>query len=135
LNLLLDTNIVSKLIRGREKSYRDYAAQSLSAGNSHNISVIVYFELVFGVLKSPDPISARAKLHQMLTRISEVHDLNSRDAEVAAGLRRELSARGELIGDYDLLIAAQALRFEWPIVTNNRKHFERIPNLKVIDWA
>ncbi len=35
----------------------------------------------------------------------------------------------------DLLIAGTALAHDRIIVTNNRKHFERIPGLIVEDWS
>ena len=42
-------------------------------------------------------------------------------------LRRE----GRLFGDLDLLIAATALRPDLTLLTNNRRHFERISELAV----
>jgi tRNA(fMet)-specific endonuclease VapC len=105
------------------------------AGDAHHTSVIVYFELEFGVRNSPSPISSRAKLEKMMTRIIDVHDLTKADADIAAELRVELSRKGEPIGEYDLLIAAQALRLGFTLVTNNTKHFSRIPSLKILDWT
>jgi tRNA(fMet)-specific endonuclease VapC len=57
------------------------------------------------------------------------------DADIAAGLRVDLSRKGQLIGEYDLLIAAQALRLGFTVVTNNSRHFSRIPSLQIIDWS
>jgi len=34
-----------------------------------------------------------------------------------------------MIGDFDILIAATALHHDLTLVTRNRRHFERIPNL------
>ena len=36
-----------------------------------------------------------------------------------------------MIGDMDLLIAATAIRHDLTLLTNNRRHFERIPSLAV----
>jgi tRNA(fMet)-specific endonuclease VapC len=135
LNLLFDTNILSKMIRGREPSYRLGAAKSIADGNRHHTSVIVYFELQFGANNSPTPHSSRAKLEKAMSLIAEIHNWNMQDAAIAANLRIYLARRGEPIGEYDLLIAAQALRLNFPLVTNNVKHFNRIPTLKVLDWA
>ncbi len=46
-------------------------------------------------------------------------------------IRGELQRRGEAIGDPDLLIAATALDHDLTLLTRNRKHFTRIPNLKL----
>ncbi len=36
--------------------------------------------------------------------------------------------------DSDTLIAAHALTLEAPLVTNNHKHFSRVPGLRVQNW-
>ena len=46
-----------------------------------------------------------------------------------ARLRGELRQRGLLIPDPDILIAATALTHNLTLVTRNRRHFERIPDL------
>jgi predicted nucleic acid-binding protein len=48
-------------------------------------------------------------------------------AETRALLRR----RGELIADFDLLIAATALHHDLTLLTFNLRHFERIPELRL----
>ena len=52
-------------------------------------------------------------------------------AEIYALLRKQ----GTPVDDIDLLIAGTALTHDRIIVTNNRKHFERIPGLIVEDWS
>ena len=41
--------------------------------------------------------------------------------------------KGQMIGAHDLIIAATAVSLKFSLVTNNRKIFERIPNLKLIE--
>ena len=48
-------------------------------------------------------------------------------AEVRAYLRR----RGQLIADFDILLAATALHHDLIVLTYNKKHFERISDLKI----
>ncbi len=54
-----------------------------------------------------------------------------RFALVAAALAR----RGEPIGTFDTLVAAHALSLGLAVVTNNTKHFSRVPGLRVENWA
>jgi tRNA(fMet)-specific endonuclease VapC len=39
------------------------------------------------------------------------------------------------IGDFDSLIAAQALARDLIVVTNNVDEFERVPDLRIENWA
>ena len=43
--------------------------------------------------------------------------------------------RGEVIGPYDMQIAAQAISRNLILVTNNTGEFQRIKNLKLESWV
>jgi tRNA(fMet)-specific endonuclease VapC len=47
--------------------------------------------------------------------------------------RASLRRRGLLIPDLDLLIAATALAYDLTLLTRNRRHFQRIPDLKLYE--
>lgn len=47
--------------------------------------------------------------------------------------RGRLRKKGELIGDFDLLIASTCLYHDLILLTNNIRHFERIENLKILN--
>ena len=59
--------------------------------------------------------------------------LHREAAERTAELRRDLERKGQYIGMGDSLIAGIALTRTLPLFTRNRKHFERAPNLKLIE--
>jgi tRNA(fMet)-specific endonuclease VapC len=44
---------------------------------------------------------------------------------------RHLQDNGQMIGANDLWIAATALAYRMPVVTNNAQHFRRVPQLEV----
>lgn len=46
--------------------------------------------------------------------------------------RARLRAMGTLIQDMDLLIGATALHHNLTLLTNNRRHFGRLPGLNII---
>ena len=50
-----------------------------------------------------------------------------RFAEIRAFLRR----RGQMISDFDILLAATALDRDLTVLTFNLRHFERIPDIRV----
>jgi tRNA(fMet)-specific endonuclease VapC len=62
------------------------------------------------------------------------------DFDHAAGvlfgrIKAELKQSGKLINDSDLFIAATALSHDLVLVTNNLRHFERVPFLRLEDWV
>ena len=48
--------------------------------------------------------------------------------------RANLELQGKKIDSIDLLIASTALQNNLTIVTHNIKHFDRVPNLNIVDW-
>ncbi|MEX2444192.1 MAG: PIN domain-containing protein [Alkalispirochaeta sp.] len=55
--------------------------------------------------------------------------------ETFVGLKADLQIAGTPLDDMDLLIAATALSHNLTLVTNNEKHFSRVPGLLVVNWA
>ena len=51
------------------------------------------------------------------------------------GIKAFLEKKGTPNEDFDLAIAAHALSLKATLVTRNRRHYERIPNLIVEDWS
>jgi tRNA(fMet)-specific endonuclease VapC len=49
-------------------------------------------------------------------------------------IRAALEARGEVIGNNDLWIAAHAKAAGLTLVTNNEGEFRRVPGLKIQNW-
>lgn len=49
-------------------------------------------------------------------------------------LRADLKARGKPIDDFDEMIAAHALTVGAVVVTDNTRHFSRVPGLVIENW-
>jgi predicted nucleic acid-binding protein len=69
----------------------------------------------------------------MLDRF-EVAEMNEATADQYARITSALRKSSQLIGANDLWIAAAALATGFPLVTNNAKHFSRVPGLKVMGY-
>jgi tRNA(fMet)-specific endonuclease VapC len=65
----------------------------------------------------------------------EVLAFDEHDARTAGEIRAALEAAGTPIGAYDLLIAGQALRRGYTLVTAIVPAFARVPSLSWEDWA
>ena len=50
-------------------------------------------------------------------------------------LKAELEQKGLRLDDFDLLIGATSIVNKMTMVTSNTRHFERIPGIRLEDWA
>jgi len=77
------------------------------------------------------------RIEELHIRLTGLH-LLSIDYQVCAtyaAVKSQLRAAGRILTDNDLWIAAFALRHSVPLVSNNRRHFERISGLTLISEA
>lgn len=125
---LLDTNIISKAIRGDGN-----ARPRLMAHHRQRLAVssVTIAELEYGALKSPNAERYRSRWRTFLAGLAV---MEFGDAEAVAHARLRLATRHEPIGERDLLIAATAAARRLVVVTNNRE-FLRVPDIAVEDWA
>jgi tRNA(fMet)-specific endonuclease VapC len=130
MRFLLDTNIVSDLIRNPQGRV---AAHIKKIGETQICtSIIVAAELRYGATKKGSP-RLTAQLEAVLGAL-EILPFDS-PADSAYGLiRARLEQAGQLIGGNDLLIAAQAIAFGYTIVTDNQKEFARVAGLARENW-
>ena len=95
------------------------------------LSIISVAELYEGILGSADPRRDEQTLASFLSSV-EVLTLDESICRIFAQERARLRASGALISDLDLLIGATAIRHNLTLLTNNRRHFDRLPNLNII---
>ena len=96
-----------------------------------SISIVSVAELYEGVLNSHDPERRERSLQDFL-RLFPIIDLDVPICRVFGVERARLRATGTLIPDMDLLIGATALRHDLTLLSNNRRHFERLSGLHII---
>lgn len=128
---LLDTNVLSALVRGPRGPIRDKVAEAGGAAGVYT-SVIVAAELRFGVAKKR-ALRLAAQLEVILDEMLVAPFAPPAD-KVYAALRSDLERAGTPIGANDLLIAAQALHDGSVLVTDNVREFGRVPQLTVENW-
>jgi tRNA(fMet)-specific endonuclease VapC len=96
------------------------------------LSVISLAELYEGVHYSRDPAASRRVLSRFVTRLTVV-PVDDEICDIFGRERGKLRQQGRTVGDFDLLIAATGLRHDVTIGTNNRRHFERIEGVRLIE--
>src|SRR5713101_6980513 len=87
-------------------------------------------ELYEGVCYSRDPEGDAQDLNNFLRGVT-VLGLDEAIVKMFGRERGRLRAAGTLIGDLDLLIGATALHHSLTLLTNNRRHFERVIGLRM----
>ena len=94
------------------------------------LSMISLAELYEGVFYSRDPEGDEGDLQNFLRGVT-VLGVDEDVCKIFGKERGRLRAAGQLVGDLDLLIGATALRSNLTLLTNNRRHFERIEGLRI----
>jgi tRNA(fMet)-specific endonuclease VapC len=97
------------------------------------ISSITVAEMEYGASKSKYREKNREALKKFLSPF-EIINFDSMDAEIYGIIRSELEQDGNIIGPYDMQLAAQALRTDYVFVTNNIREFKKIKRLKIENW-
>lgn len=131
MTFLLDTDTCVYWLRGHAP-VRDRFLQV--AHNVVSVSVITVAELEYGAAISLRYIANRQAIDRFITGVSVI-GVDSSVAEMYGSLKAELRRQGELLEDFDLLIAATARAHELTLVTNNDNHFRRIADLRLDNWT
>lgn len=120
---LLDTCFLIHLHREWTKKQPGPATRYLEQHQQEefSISVITTLEFLEGFEQMADG-------QRFLTPFS-THPVSAEVARIGSRIRRDLRKRGEMIGDFDILIAATAIEAGIPIITDNLSHFNRIQGL------
>ena len=131
MRYMLDTDICIYTINERPaavlRAFREFHSAGLG------ISSVTAAELFYGVARTGWQRNLDA-LRRFLATL-EVAPFDALAAEVCGSMRAWLASQGTPIGPYDTLIAAHAHALGVTLVSNNTREFERVPGLKVENWA
>jgi tRNA(fMet)-specific endonuclease VapC len=128
--VVLDTTIIVKHLRGRKDETR--LVGKLQEISTVATTIVNSFEVYYGAYKSEDTAKNLASAKGFLSTL-EVLDLNDDSAEIAGKIMADLESKGIALDPRDVLIGSIASKNGYSVVTLNSKHFERIPELQVIE--
>ena len=97
------------------------------------VSSVTATELAYGVAKSASARNREAP--KMFLAPLEVLPFDEAAIWQYGDLRAELERRGQPIGALDTMIAAHALATHTALVSNSTREFERVPGLRLENWA
>jgi tRNA(fMet)-specific endonuclease VapC len=118
-----DTDVLIDYLAGKGEA--DAVARLLNSGGLRT-TVINRFELLSGANNQRQ----LARLLQLLGAVPSL-DLDGAAADVASEIHLSLERAGNPIGMADSLIAGIVIANDGTLLTRNRRHFERVPGLRL----
>ena len=97
------------------------------------ITMVTLAELKFGAYNSQRQEQNLSHISDFLRKV-KVLPLDEKAADRFGQVKAALRKSGEIIQDFDILIASITLVQNAVLVTNNTNHFERIPGLHLENW-
>jgi len=131
VSYLLDTDTCIYWLRNRQ-SVRERVREV--GWNQISICVITVAELYYGAYNSNRVTENLARAEFFIQNLP-VLPLNDTALRRFGELKAELRRTGQPIADFDLLIASVALAESYILVTNNTRHYDRIPELQLENWT
>lgn len=123
---LADTSLLIDFFRKTDKANSAWM-KYFHRGYDFNISAITEYEIYTGATKG------QLDFWEGMLRRTKVLAFDHSIVLVAVEINQELKRKRKQIGIADLFIAATALFYDLPIATLNRKHFDRIDGLQILD--
>ncbi len=124
--ILLDSSVLIELYRKKKKE-KTFFYRLAESETEFSISSVTHYEFGIGNRSFNDDYGS--ELYESLA----VLPFNKSCSQTAIGIYLALKKQNKLIDLADLLIGATALTYSYNLATLNRKHFERIPGIQLVD--
>ena len=127
MKYLIDSDYVADYLSARPQATELLIALTKEGTT---ISLITFGEIYEGIYYGHNPQKTKDVFNRFLRSVDILpmtKPIMQRFAQIRGGLRRT----GNIIGDFDILIAATALSHNLTLVTRNIKDYQRIPNLSI----
>ncbi len=128
---MLDTDMASYVIKGHSPIIEEKLSSMLPSKVC--VSVMTRAELLYGLKRLPQGHRLHIGVRQFLKMVRAL-PWEADAADYYANIRHQLVTSGRLLGEMDMMIAAHSLAVAAVLVTNNTRHFERIPGLILANW-
>jgi tRNA(fMet)-specific endonuclease VapC len=129
--IILDADVI---IRG-EKGMFKLTSWLHTQSEEFQVAAITIAELWHGVERASSVAQKERRLQYLSAIVGELPIIpySEQTAYEHARIWAELESKGSRIGYYDLIVAATALEHGSQVATFNRRHFDFVPGLKVIE--
>lgn len=124
--VLIDTSILIDLFRKTDKA-NSALLFLVRQGYVYTISAVTEYEIYTGAALG------QVDFWDSFLERTEVFPFDKTVAKIAVDINRKLKRKRKLIETADLFIPATAIANNLPFATLNRKHFDRIDELSIIE--
>lgn len=128
--VILDTDLLIDVLRNQSGALE--LVRSLEDEHHLSTTAISSFELHHGTWKTDNPAKNLQAVETLLGRLS-VLSFTPETSELAGKIFASLEKEGMSIGFRDVFIAATTMTHGSALATRNRRHFERIPGLRIVE--
>jgi len=135
LGVVLDSSTVITAERRKLPVAELIAAIQAAHGEIEiSLSPVTLAELVHGIYRARNPEAAerRRAYVEELAALVPIHPVARETAFLVGQIQGEEAAKGNVLPLNDLLIAAAALEQGYAVLTENQRHFQKIPGLTVL---
>lgn len=128
--VILDSTVIIGLLRNKPREVK--LVRAIEAEAELATTSVNAFEVYCGAYKSKDAERNLVSAKGFLSTI-ELLVFDDSSAELAGQVLAELGSKGKSIDFRDLFIGCIALSNGFTVITHNKKHFQQIPRLHVVD--
>jgi tRNA(fMet)-specific endonuclease VapC len=128
MRYILDTDWIINLLAGKkdaEERIQQFDPEEIV------VSLVAVAEIYESAYNFANP-EAHIKTFRSFLSNFQLLNLNLPIIEKFAEVRAHLRRRGQMISDFDILLGATALHYDLIVLTYNKKHFQRIPDIKIL---
>jgi tRNA(fMet)-specific endonuclease VapC len=127
---ILDTDTCIYWLKGKQEIRRNVE----HVGADHlKTTVITLAELRYGAYYSQQ-VKENLKTIDNFVRKVQVIPLNEESADLFGKIKTDLRRSGQIVEDFDILIACITITYGGILVTNNVNHFKKIGGLNYESW-
>ena len=129
-DFVLDTNICIYWLKGKHEIRRKIE----QVGTDHlKITIISLAELKYGAYYSQKVNENLKNINNFLKQV-RILFFNNEAAGLFGKTKADLRRAGQIIEDFDILIASIVMSYDDTLVTGNIDHFSKINGLKYENW-
>jgi predicted nucleic acid-binding protein len=128
MRYILDTDWIINLLAGKkdaEERIQQFDPEEIV------VSLVAVAEIYESAYNFANP-EAHIKTFRSFLSNFQLLNLNLPIIEKFAEVRAHLRRKGQMISDFDILLGATALHYDLIFLTYNKKHFQRIPDIKIL---